>query len=224
MNTIQTLERYNDSLLARYRHGDCDVISYDDIKILIDDKNISEEIVSMMLECESKEDSEYIFNRIFNKTKENKMNTTQNTRIANHSRRVEIKDEIKSLRVEHKDLVISALNDYNQAVNEDDVKNINFASNKAKNEFMLRCKLDTKDTLVLTVCQYKIYNLTIQFNQSESALKDALKYYLCGLMSKSSFKSEDKFTDAKKDAKEKYNATTKEARKTAKDTFIAGLK
>ena len=92
------------------------------------------------------------------------MQTIQNTRTANYSRRVEIKGEIKSLRVEHKDLVISALNDYNKAVNEDDVKSINFTSNKAKNEFMLNYKLDTKDTLVLVVCNYKIYNLTIQFN------------------------------------------------------------
>ena len=77
MNTIQTLERYNDSLLVRYSHGDCDVISYDDMKILIADKNISKEIVTMMLECESKEDSEYIFNRIFNKIKEPIMQTKQ---------------------------------------------------------------------------------------------------------------------------------------------------
>ena len=152
------------------------------------------------------------------------MKTIQNTRVANYSRRVEIKDEIKSLRVEHKELVINALNDYNAAVNEDDVKSINFTSKKAKAEFMLNYKLNAKDTLVLTVCQYKIYNLTIQFNQSESALKDALKYYLCGIMSKSSFKNEDKFTDAKKDAKEKYSLMTKEDRKIAKDAFIAGLK
>ena len=83
MNTIRTIERYNDSLLARYRHGDCDIFSYDDIKILIDDKNISEEIVSMMLECESKEDSEYIFNRIFNKTKEPTMQTIQTLKLQN---------------------------------------------------------------------------------------------------------------------------------------------
>ena len=152
------------------------------------------------------------------------MQTIQNTRTANYSRRVEIKGEIKSLRVEHKDLVISALNDYNKAVNEDDVKSINFTSNKAKNEFMLNYKLDTKDTLVLVVCNYKIYNLTIQFNQSESALKDALKYYLCGIMSKSSFKNEDKFTDAKKEAKEIYNNMSKHDRKLYKESFIAGLK
>ena len=152
------------------------------------------------------------------------MSTTQDTRTTNHSRRIEIKGEIKSLRIEHKDLVISALNDYNKAVNEDDVKGINFTSNKAKNQFMLRCKLDAKDTLVLTVCNYKIYNLNIQFNQSESALKDALKYYLCGIMSKNAFKNEDKFLDAKKDAKEKYNVMTKEDRKIAKDAFISALK
>ena len=152
------------------------------------------------------------------------MQTIQNTRTVNYSRRVEIKDEIKSLRVEHKALVIDALNDYNQAVNEDDVKSINFTSNKAKNEFMLNYKLNAKDTLVLTVCQYKIYNLTIQFNQSESALKDALKYYLCGIMSKSSFKDEDKFTDAKKEAKEIYSNMSKHDRKLYKESFIAGLK
>ena len=152
------------------------------------------------------------------------MKTTQNTRTVNYSRRVEIKDEIKSLRVEHKALVIDALNDYNQAVNEDDVKSINFTSNKAKNEFMLNYKLDTKDTLVLVVCNYKIYNLTIQFNQSESALKEALKYYLCGIMSKSSFKDEDKFIAAKKGAKEVYNNMSKKDRKLYKESFIAGLK
>ena len=152
------------------------------------------------------------------------MKTTQDTRAANYSRRVKIKDEIKSLRVEHKELVINALNDYNAAVNEDDVKSINFTSKKAKAEFMLNYKLNAKDTLVLTVCQYKIYNLTIQFNQSESALKDALKYYLCGIMSKSSFKNEEKFLDAKKDSKEKYNLMTKEARKIAKENFITSLK
>ena len=152
------------------------------------------------------------------------MQTIQNTRTVNYSRRVEIKDEIKSLRVEHKALVIDALNDYNQAVNEDDVKSINFTSNKAKNEFMLNYKLDTKDTLVLVVCNYKIYNLTIQFNQSESALKEALKYYLCGIMSKSSFKDEDKFIAAKKGAKEVYNNMSKHDRKLYKESFIAGLK
>ena len=77
MNKMQTIERYDDELLLRYRHGDCDVISYDDMKILIEDKNISKEVVTMMLECESKEDSEYILNRIFNKTKGYKMQTKQ---------------------------------------------------------------------------------------------------------------------------------------------------
>lgn len=150
--------------------------------------------------------------------------TNNNATVTNFNRRAEIKTEIKTLRVEYKELVMDALKDYNDIISDESVRNINFTSTKAKNEFILNCKADKSDTLLTTVINYKIYNLTIQFNMSEAALKDALKFYLTGIMSKSSFKSEDKFMDAKKAAKEQFENMSKEDRKAAKETFVAGLK
>ena len=153
------------------------------------------------------------------------METLNTTLSTNYTKRVNNKNTRKALALDYKVLVIEALNIANQLIKEEELINTNFKalSNKKKNDFIATYKIDNKDTLVKLVCAYKTYNITIQHEASEGLLSDALKLFLHGLISKSSFKSLDKLKEARKEASEAYSNMTKEARKEAKEATLKKL-